>query len=158
MIEFFIPGTFKAKGRPRFDSRSGHAFTPKDTESYEAVVRQYAKEAMAGKPLLEGPLAAEITFIFPRPKSKKLEVYHISRPDVDNCLKTILDAMNGIVYQDDSAVVRCEICKYLQAPKHIIDTGHRDVLCYVGVLVKLYHYTQTKWTAPPKPERKRKVK
>jgi Holliday junction resolvase RusA-like endonuclease len=65
------------------------------------------------------PLKAEIKFYIPRPKShfKKNSVrsinnlvpratskQHVSKPDVDNMVKLVLDAMQGIVYSNDSHI------------------------------------------------------
>lgn len=39
------------------------------------------------------------------------EILPISRPDVDNYAKPILDAMNGVIYEDDSCIVDLRITK-----------------------------------------------
>lgn len=47
----------------------------------------------------------EIKFVFNRPKSVKRE-HMTARPDLDNYLKAVMDAFNGIVYKDDSQIVK----------------------------------------------------
>lgn len=55
---------------------------------------------------VEGALVLSLDFYFPRPKSlPKREIQHIKRPDLDNCVKAIKDALRGVVYRDDSQIV-----------------------------------------------------
>lgn len=58
-----------------------------------------------------GSLSLEIIFYMPIPKSwsKKKQAlavgkHHTSRPDTDNLLKTVLDALNGVYFKDDSQI------------------------------------------------------
>lgn len=114
-MNFKIEGLPKGKGRPRF-TRSGHTYTPGTTRKYEALVTARAKEAMIGKRKIEKPNAVrvDILAIFPVPSSwsKKRRTaalqgveHHVSKPDLDNVQKAILDGMNGIVFEDDSQVI-----------------------------------------------------
>lgn len=111
---FNITGKFQAKQRPRFNGK--FAYTPKETRSYENLVRCKAEEEMIKNNLsiFTGPLIAEIEVLFEIPKSasKKMiknieenKEYPTKKPDVDNIAKTILDALNKIVYDDDSQIV-----------------------------------------------------
>lgn len=62
---------------------------------------------MNGKKPLIGRIKLVAIFFMPKPKSFKKNLFdewHTKRPDLDNCIKFILDAMNGIVYKDDSQV------------------------------------------------------
>ena len=115
MISFTIEGVPVPKGRPRF-TRSGHTYTPDTTRKYEALVTARAKEAMIGKRKIEKPNAVrvDILAIFPVPSSwsKKRRTaalqgveHRVSKPDLDNVQKAILDGMNGIVFEDDSQVI-----------------------------------------------------
>lgn len=86
------------KARPRF-TRQGRAYTPKGTRDYEALLKDAFNRAW-GLPVLENiPLRCEVVFHVKRPKVKR--DYPITRPDVDNLLKAVLDAMNGTVVKDD---------------------------------------------------------
>lgn len=115
MIGFTIEGAPVPKGRPRF-TRTGHTFTPAKTRQYEALVTARAREVMIGKRKIEKPNAVrvDILAIFPVPSSwsKKRRTaalqgveHHVSKPDLDNVQKAILDGMNGIVFEDDSQVI-----------------------------------------------------
>jgi Holliday junction resolvase RusA-like endonuclease len=59
---------------------------------------------MIGKTVLEGPVKVTITAYF---SHKTKTGWHVSRPDLDNIIKAVLDALNGIVFDDDAAV--CEL-------------------------------------------------
>jgi Holliday junction resolvase RusA-like endonuclease len=111
IIQIEVPGDPVPKGRPRVAMRGRFAqiYTPKETVDYEKLVRSYAAVSMGGGALLEGPLLVTLTAHVPIPQSwsakkKAAAVYPISRPDTDNFLKAALDALNGIVFADDSQV------------------------------------------------------
>ncbi|WP_296249655.1 RusA family crossover junction endodeoxyribonuclease [uncultured Stenotrophomonas sp.] len=100
MIEISIPGKPIGKGRPRFN-RNGHAYTPRETRDHEALIAWHAKAAMNRRAPLDGPVEARMLFVLPDRR----------RRDIDNLLKLGLDAMNGIVYADDTQVHRIEATK-----------------------------------------------
>lgn len=106
MIDVVIYGKPVSKGRPRFGkAKNGNivAYTPFKTRKYEQEVKTLFQLAMFSKPMLEGAVKVTITAFF---KSKKKTGWHTSRPDLDNIVKAILDSMNGIVVEDDSAVAQ----------------------------------------------------
>ena len=130
MIRFEILGQPIAKQRPRV-TRSGIAYTPSKTVNYEAVVRlTYQSLYPQQKPIL-GLIEANITAVFPVPKSyskKKTEELlrghnnYDKKPDCDNLAKIILDSLNGIAYKDDSQVTALHIYKeYGTQPKVIVE-------------------------------------
>lgn len=68
------------------------------------------------QPLLDGePVFARIDFYFDRPKSVKAE-NKTTKPDVDKLLRSVLDALTGIAFKDDSQVVTCEVSKHFGSP------------------------------------------
>ena len=106
-----IEGKIKGKARPRV--YNGHAFTPKDTVNYENWVK-LCYQQQGGK-LLQGSIRANIIAYYKIPKSyskKRVQAiregkeYPQKKPDIDNCIKVILDALNGIAYEDDKQVVQ----------------------------------------------------
>lgn len=114
-----IPGSPIAKARPRV-TRYGHAYTPKRTVDYERMV-QTLFNAEHGSPRLEGPVMVEVDLHFGIAKSlrkadrearAKGTVPHLQKPDLDNCLKTITDALNGVAYRDDSQIIAAVIRKF----------------------------------------------
>ena len=109
------------KGRPRFSKIGGfvRSYTPKKTSDYEAQVKAIAQSAMTREPL-ETPLAAFLYFRLPIPKSytKKRVAACLScserpikKPDLDNLAKSVLDALNGVVYLDDAQLVSLHVTK-----------------------------------------------
>ena len=108
-VTFEIPGKPFAKQRPRFSRKSGQAYTPKATESYESLVRAKALP-LVPKPLI-GPVIVEIIASFEPAaswsKKRRAEAMcrpHTQRPDRDNIEKAILDGLNRVAFEDDAQV------------------------------------------------------
>ena len=124
-IYFVVPGEVVGKGRPRFSTVNGYgrAYTPKKTLSYEKSVRAaYLEEYPTGlltwqdKEPLE--MIVNAYFEIPKSASKKakqkmlLEQFPTKKPDADNIIKSIADALNGIAYADDSQIVQATVNKW----------------------------------------------
>lgn len=121
-IQFVVPGTPVGKGRPKFARRGNFVstYTPEKTASYENLVKVTAQAAMRGIPPFEGAVAVGIHLFVTPPASwsqkKQREalsggIYPTSKPDLDNCLKGIMDACNEIVFKDDKQVVDVVVSK-----------------------------------------------
>ena len=111
LFSTFVAMEPTAKGRAR-TTKAGYAFTPTKTLHAEhRVQEQVAKEWP--KAVLEGPLAVTITAQLLRPKSapKRRVTWPIGRPDADNYAKLVLDALNGVLWRDDSQVVDLHVRK-----------------------------------------------
>ena len=108
MITFTIPGRPIPKGRPRLGVRGRRAYiyTPERTREYEQAVGLCARAAVQGD-ALECPVAVKID----------LFLHGKRRIDVDNCAKSILDGMNGVVYLDDNQVVDLRVRKLREKNK-----------------------------------------
>lgn len=114
-INFTVPGPPKGKQRPRVVRRGGKSitYTPKETVAAEQAVRFYFEgEAPPNWKAWEGPVRVEILAYFQHPQSWpkwKRELgefqYATCRPDVDNILKLVCDALNGVAWKDDRQVV-----------------------------------------------------
>lgn len=128
---FEIIGEPMGKQRPRF-ARVGNftrTYTPKETASYENLVKLYY-EGFGGEYFGEDMLKVEIEARFSMPKSftnKKKEqalneqIRPTKKPDCDNIAKIILDALNGIAFDDDKQVVELVVKKkYAEQPKVLI--------------------------------------
>lgn len=121
MFEFEIPGEIVGKARPRMNTRTGKAYTPTKTKTYEYLIRQWF---LYNYPNFEMTLSSvKITIIayFDIPKSmsnKKREkmlnneIRPMKKPDIDNITKIVLDALNKFVYKDDTQVIELEVKKY----------------------------------------------
>lgn len=99
MTAFSVPGRPVPKGRPRtrvvqptFGKAFAQVYTPPTTRSYEALVRGLARQAHGPKQI-DGPVLAAV-------------VWHgkQGRTDLDNVVKAILDACEGVVYPNDVRV------------------------------------------------------
>lgn len=59
-------------------------------------------------------------FFYQRPESiPKKRVCHVVKPDIDKTLRSITDAMTGIVYHDDAQIVAVEVEKHYGAPERV---------------------------------------
>jgi Holliday junction resolvase RusA-like endonuclease len=113
----------KAKQRPRFNGR--FAYTPKSTREYEAVLKTFISKAYENEPISrETPLGVNLAFNVPQLKRKVRDMPTVGL-DVDNAAKAILDAMNGIVYVDDSQV--CD----LTVKKRYASEGYVEIKVYL---------------------------
>ena len=99
-IELAFPIKAVPKGRPRL-SKWGGVFTPKETRAFEDAIKMMAKSQYRGAPVL-CPLLVMMEFVFKSPK-KPTKPY--PRGDLDNFIKAVGDALNGIVYVDDTQIV-----------------------------------------------------
>lgn len=118
-ITVTLPGEPKAKGRPRFSRKSGRAYTPAATVSYESHLRHAGIQVMGANRPLEGPVEVLVVAAFGVPaswsKGKRLTAlaglaFPTVKPDADNLLK-MMDALNEVVWLDDKQIVRADIRK-----------------------------------------------
>ncbi len=109
----------RGKGRPRF-TRTGHAYTPDDTRSYEAEIATMCRQARGRDPISEGwvVLGVIIVDLIPttwRTKSgaPTLQARRAAwqqepaaaRPDCDQVLKIAGDGANKMWFQGDAKVL-----------------------------------------------------
>lgn len=128
-LMFVVPGIARGKGRPRA-TRRGTVYTPAQTVSAEAWIKSCACEQI-GQPLLTTPLnvSVEIDVAVPESWSRKRreaamagETRPTGKPDLDNCIKILMDALNGIAWRDDAQVVRLTARKrYGAVPQTVVN-------------------------------------
>jgi Holliday junction resolvase RusA-like endonuclease len=126
-----------AKGRAKF-ARIGRGegsfvttYTPGKTRKYEDQLRYAAQVVMAGRPLITGAIALNITAFVPIPQSwskkKKAaalagEIFPEVKPDWDNYGKIVSDALNCVVFTDDKLVCDGRVLKlYSDRPRLIVE-------------------------------------
>jgi crossover junction endodeoxyribonuclease RusA len=79
-----------------------------------------AAEAMQGQELAAGPVRIEVDFYFAKPKSAKKSLEHkITKPDIDKLARSVLDALSGIAFRDDSQVVELTFSKNFGLPERV---------------------------------------
>lgn len=122
MIKFTIPGEPTGKARPR-TVKSGHSYTPEKTVLYENLV----KTCYDG-PLMGNQVEIRVKAFYGVAKStpkKNIEpmltgrIRPMKKPDADNVLKIICDALNQIAYYDDKQIVRAVVEKYYSSIPHV---------------------------------------
>jgi Holliday junction resolvase RusA-like endonuclease len=115
-VRFTVPGAPQGKGRPKVVKIAGFTrmATPAKTVAYEGLVAHAAQAAMAGRPMLDGPVSCAIAIDAPVPASwsqKKQraalagEVLPTTKPDADHVVKALFDGLNGVLWRDDVQVV-----------------------------------------------------
>lgn len=122
MIKFTVYGEPVAQGRPRATTMNGHVrmYDPKKSRDYKNYIRLAASEHKPEK-LLEGPLSMKVKIYRPSLKSfskkkaemaEKGELRPVTKPDTDNYIKAIKDALKSVIWKDDSQVVELHASKY----------------------------------------------
>lgn len=112
-MTFYVSGKPRGKGRPRF-TRTGHAYTDEATREYEERIRWIYKSQPHACFYPKGTaVTVHISVCMPVPASwprKRREDacngYEIpqAKPDIDNVIKAVLDALNGLAWADDTQV------------------------------------------------------
>lgn len=109
-VQLWVPGSPRAKGRPRVTLRGRFpvAYTPRATREWEDVVRKTALTRAPKQPL-SCPVVCHLDFTFRSPR--KVIGQALPRADVDNLAKAVLDALNGIIFADDSLIQELLVTK-----------------------------------------------
>lgn len=122
-------------GEPKAQARHRHFSKGKFTQTYDpssekkgsflSVIHEQAPEQP-----YDGPLILELDFFMSRPKSHygtgsksdqlkpTAPEWHTGKPDIDNLVKFVQDALNRVFYRDDSLI--CQIIArklYSQRPR-----------------------------------------
>lgn len=113
-ISFTIPGKPQPQLRPRFTGRGGYVRTydPAKCKAAKKIISDVATmtafDCGLAQPLT-GAISVEVIFSMPIPKSVRADTGdpHVKKPDLDNLLKLVLDAItdSGAIWADDSQVV-----------------------------------------------------
>lgn len=128
MIKLILPIEPVAQARPRARrfGKGIRLYDPPKTATFKRKLHKLAKESYHGKPL-DGEL--EVTVIFGRSvqksiskKERKLRLLGrhrpIVKPDLDNYIKATLDALTGVLWKDDNAIVKMVAEKrYMEQPR-----------------------------------------
>lgn len=128
-VSFTVPGVPVGKARARV-TKNG-TFTPKKTRRFEAGVRAAGQVAMGTLRPCRDSVHMSLVVFLPIPKgwskTKRAQalaglVHPIVRPDLDNFEKAVTDALNGVVYRDDSQI--CDVVKskrYAAQPRVVVE-------------------------------------
>ena len=128
MITFMVHGEARGQGRPRAAIRGRHAtvYEKAEDKSYKGLIQFSALKALREQGLTfpivpDGRGISVWLFIYklpPKSFSKKKQKACLngdmlprSKPDADNVAKIFLDAMNKVIYRDDSDVTELIVRK-----------------------------------------------
>ncbi len=128
-----MPGIPRGKQRPRVCRINGRSitYTPKQTVTYENQIKSIYSKVANFKFERHVPLEVAILALFEPSKSvsQKVralmlggEILPTKRPDADNIIKVVLDALNGVAFHDDG-----QICK-IYFEKMYVETSEVRVL------------------------------
>lgn len=139
-LELPIPPKAKERARVFTDSNSGRvrAATPSGTHAYQRQVGYLAKAALKRQGVeapITGAIKLQITINLEPPASWGTRTRNeaiqgsiapTKRPDIDNYVKAIMDALNQILYQDDAQVVHLTVIKVYGKPSILIKAKQTD--------------------------------
>ena len=104
VYDFFVDGTPRAQPRPRM-TKTGHVYTPDSVKEWKETVIVMC--LMYRQPVITQPVRLTVCFYFSAPKRTKRKSCfpHVIKPDADNLLKAVMDAMTAAnVWTDDALV------------------------------------------------------
>jgi Holliday junction resolvase RusA-like endonuclease len=137
MIEFRVYGLPVPQGSKKVIRGNLIEMSDARLRSWRQDVAAQAHQAMSRPPWKEA-IQIELGFFFPRPKnhygtgrnSEKLKAlapaYPAVHPDLDKLVRSVLDALSGVCFEDDRQVV------FVRAMKQYDDSP--GLLCDVGPL------------------------
>lgn len=122
---FTVDGEPVGKGRPRFSrAANGRTITrtPEATVAYEQlVVCEHKKQCGSSRFDDEDRICIKVVAYFAIPttasKNKRRDMENgiirpAKKPDADNILKIVCDALNTVAYKDDTQIVDAIVTKY----------------------------------------------
>lgn len=133
MIEFFVPGTARTAGsKSAFkDKKTGKIHVThagKHSKAWMDSVKWFAMKATNRMVLLDEPLVLGLIFLRDRPKGHygsgrnegvlkdSSPTFPTSKPDLTKLTRAVEDALTGIVWKDDSRVVKHDTVKLYCGP------------------------------------------
>lgn len=130
----FIPGLPVAQGRPRFAKvrKFTIVYDPVKSKQFKKYVSMIISKVMREKSQAQytNAIYVKLLFLFKRPKAvSKLSVYKVTKPDLDNLGKLILDAGNRIIWQDDNLIAKLSLEK-----RYVVDNDIEGVALRVEKL------------------------
>jgi Holliday junction resolvase RusA-like endonuclease len=121
-ITISLQGAPQGKGRARAFLRGAHIghYTPEKTRTYERMIRTAAMQAIGNGLAFDEPVEFTLHAVFPVPASWSHRKRQMAlagdikpgkKPDLDNIAKAWSDALNGVLYRDDSLICRMTLDK-----------------------------------------------
>lgn len=128
-LKLTLNGEIAPCSRPRV-SKFG-TYYPKKYSEFKKILKKELKEHFnLQHQYFDTPLELDITIYKKIPKSYSKRKYneliyrpHISKPDIDNLVKSLLDCMSGILFNDDSCIYKISCTK----------VWHNEDLCIIDI-------------------------
>ena len=119
MISFFVPGVPVPQGRARAFTRPGmkgvRFYDPGKSKDWKSVVASHVPKGTMPYQR-DVPLVLTVEFLCKAPKALGPNHHHIKKPDLDNLIKAVKDALKGICWHDDSQVTEIKASKHYALP------------------------------------------
>ena len=120
MRTYTITGNPVPQGRARAFTRPGmkgvRFYDPAQSKDWKSIIR-FSVLRQDPERIIDGPVAVKAVFYLKRPVSlPRKVVFHTKKPDLDNLLKAVKDALKGICWTDDSQVVETTCRKDYAVP------------------------------------------
>lgn len=122
-MEIFVEGTPVAQPRPKVSTIHGRARAYVPAKHKVHRWRDKVRDAVALRWCVptDEPLTLVLRFAMPRTQAQTwkrrpmVSLPHTKKPDVDNLAKSVMDAMEGLVFESDAQVVSLRVEKYVAA-------------------------------------------
>lgn len=108
MVEITVYGTPGPQGSKRHVGNGVMIESSKKVKPWREAVVYAAREAMAGRPALVGPIVLEMVFTLRKPVSapKKRRIWASTKPDLSKLARSTEDALTTAgVYEDDARII-----------------------------------------------------
>lgn len=131
-VEFAVRGLPQAQGSSRAFIAGGRAHIATEGNrqgsplgAWRTAIATEARAAMGDAPILAGPVSVTVDFVMRRPKGHyrangelraSAPVWCSGKPDADKLLRSLLDAITGVVIRDDSQVASVHARKPYETP------------------------------------------
>ncbi|HBG0910380.1 TPA: RusA family crossover junction endodeoxyribonuclease [Clostridioides difficile] len=118
-VNFTIDGEPIGKERPRMNCITKRTYTPNKTRDYEDLIKWLYQSKI--KHYFTGYIKMTLRCYYSIAKSNSKKVKEQKRnnvlrpskkPDIDNVVKIVADALNEIAYKDDTQIVEVVASKY----------------------------------------------
>ena len=105
MIKFTADLNIVPFNRPRF--KNGRGFNSPRYSAFKENLAYKARAAMEGRKPIKGAFKISIDFY----KKSRQNILNKSFGDLDNFIKSVMDSLNGICYEDDAQCVEFTSCR-----------------------------------------------
>ena len=141
--------------RPKVNTKTGRFYLPSSSQEARFQIRaaflsipEVVEGAFSGPgpesafQLLTGPLRLTVTAWLPMPasipKKRRASALPSKRPDLDNYIKQVEDALQGYAFKDDAQIVTIEARKRYARQDGAVLVGAQSSPCWEIILDEIY--------------------